>query len=80
MEDLLAACQQARSKSHEAVQSWTQAARLFFEICAYTEAQRLCQQAINLNPSSGPAHLQIGRAPVGHGQYDDALKVLERAA
>jgi Flp pilus assembly protein TadD len=37
------------------------------------------QKAIQIDPSSGAAHLQLGRAQLMNGDYNDALKNLRRA-
>jgi len=71
---------QAGKRLSEAASALTQAARILLNKRGYKEAERLCEQAISLDPSSMLAYLELGRARLGQKRYDEALKTLEQAA
>ncbi len=76
----LAATHEAASHTTQAAKALTHAAGLLLKKKDYAGAERLCERAINLDASHGPSWLQLGRALIGRQQYEDALKVLGKAA
>jgi tetratricopeptide (TPR) repeat protein len=74
----LAATLQASDRKTEAADALTQATRSLLQKHDYKEAERFCHQAISLDPSNVPAHIELGRAQIGQKLYDDALKTLEQ--
>ena len=76
----IAATLKTGHRNSEAAIALTKATSLLLKKADYIQAERLGEQAVKLDDSSGPAYLELGRARIGQKRYDDALISLKEAA
>lgn len=76
----LAETLKAQGKNTDAAAELIKAADLLLAKKQYSEMALMSQEAIDLDPANGTAHLQLGQARIGQKLYDEALQVLSQAA